>query len=65
MVAKNISLASFMRDNYEQHLFYKVFYVKGGEVKYAFFEDKEVASDFAKDVNGNLNSWCWEGWIEK
>lgn len=65
MVAKKIGVAKFMRDKYVPHVFYKVFYVKGEEIKRAFFEDKEDALDFAKDINGTLNAYRWEGWIEK
>ena len=66
MVKKEVTVAAMLRDKYISHSFYKVFYTnKTGEMKEAFFEDREDAAEFAKRMNGVLNAWSWEGWIEK
>ena len=44
---------------------YKVYYIKGGELREALFDDKETAEQFRELVKGNLNRWKWEVQIEE
>ena len=55
-----------MNENYNRKMVYRVWYGLGGGIeKEAFFTDKESAKKFSEEVNGSMNVWRWEMWIEK
>lgn len=54
-----------MEREYETMYVYRVFYLVAGEMREAFFTNKEDAGEFSEIVGGHLSRWSWQMKIEK